>query len=363
MKICNIILCLNAGGAENAATIIANHFSKKHEVSFLLFIKRKQWPIFYKIENKIKVIELGIFKKSLNFISAIKNNIGRLKIIRREIKKLNPDVIIAHCSREIVLTYLSTLFLKKKIIGYIHSDPNRLIKENSKIWLLLTYITFSLISHCIVFSSETRRKLPFLAKKKSIIIPNVSSEINDKKESFKENNIVMVGSLIDVKNHKFVINNFSKIYAKFPKWKLTIIGDGPLKIELKKLIKKKKLNKNIFLIGNKKNIFKYFKKASIFMLSSISEGMNLSLLEAIKFGLPIISSDCSVSHKKLIVHNHNGYLFNQNSEKKFLNYLSILISNEKKREKFGNASIRISKNFKNQIVLKKWDNILNKFKN
>ena len=56
MKICNVILCLNAGGAENSATIISNHLSKKHKVYFLLFIKRKSWPIFYKLRKKLKLL-------------------------------------------------------------------------------------------------------------------------------------------------------------------------------------------------------------------------------------------------------------------------------------------------------------------
>ena len=53
----------------------------------------------------------------------------------------------------------------------------------------------------------------------------------------------MVGSLINIKNHSFVINNFSKIVEKFPEWKLNIIGDGPLRYHLKKLIKKNGLSK------------------------------------------------------------------------------------------------------------------------
>lgn len=72
MKICNVILCLNAGGAENSATIVSNHLSKKHKVYFLLFVKRKSWPIFYKLRKKIKIIDLNIFKKSPNLILAIK---------------------------------------------------------------------------------------------------------------------------------------------------------------------------------------------------------------------------------------------------------------------------------------------------
>ena len=60
--------------------------------------------------------------------------------------------------------------------------------------------------------------------------------------------------------------------------------------------------------------------------------MNLSLIEAIKCGLPVISSNCSLSHKNLISHNYNGYLFNQTSKKKeLLKYLTVLINSEKKK--------------------------------
>ena len=361
MKICNVILSLNAGGAENAASIISNHFSKKFKVSFLVFIKRKQWPFFYNLEKNITVRELDLYKKSKNIISAFFLNFKRIYKIRKNIKKINPDVIIAHCSREIVLTFFATLMMNKKIIGYIHSDPKTLIKEKSTIWLVLTYFSFILISHCIVFSRQAKSQLPFLAQKKAFILPNVSSECKKKKKNYKNKNIIMVGSLINIKNHSFVINNFTKITKQFPNWTLTIIGDGPLKGSLKRLIKKNNLSKSVFLVGNKKNIFNYFDKASIFLLSSISEGMNLSMLEAAKYGLPIISSDCSSSHKKLLIHNTNGFLYKRQSNSQFLKYLCNLINNENMRKKFGEKSIKLSKKFKNKNILKQWDSILNKF--
>lgn len=360
MKICNVILCLNAGGAENAATIISNYLCKKHKLSFLLFVKRKNWPVFYKLNKKIKIKDLDLYKKSVNIFSAISSNFKRILIIRKNIKKQNPDLVIAHCSREIVLTFLACFFMKKKIIGYIHSDPKKLIKEKSKLWLIMTYVSFSLINHSIIFSRETRKQLPFLAQKKSLIIPNVSSESKYVKKDYTQKNIVMVGSLIDIKNHEFVIYNYKKIINKFPNWKLLIIGDGPLKSHLKKIIIEEGLTKNIFLLGNKKNIFNYYKKASIFLLSSVSEGMNLSLLEAIKYGMPIISSDCSISHKKIINHNQNGYLFKLNSNNQIQKYLIKLMKNEKIRKKFGKESILLSKQFRNKNILNKWDVLLKK---
>ena len=355
MKICNVILCLNAGGAENAARLISNYFSKKHKVSFLLLIKLREWPIFYKLNKRIKLKDLNLYKKSNNFFEAILNNFKRIIILRKNIQIENPDILIAHCSREIVLTYLSTFFLKKKIIGYIHSDPQKLIKEKSILWLLLTYVAFSFVDNCIVFSNQSRLKLPFLARNKAIVIPNVSSEFLKYQKNYSNKNIIMVGSLIKIKNHEFVIDNFKHIISNFPEWKLQIIGDGPLRKKLEKIIYKNNLSKNIFILGNKINVSRYFNRSSIYLLSSISEGMNLSLIEAIKFGLPVISSNCSSSHDQIIKNDKNGYIFEKENNKQFLHFLEKLISDVNLREKFGKNSLKYSKQLENKKIFKIWD--------
>ena len=335
---------LNAGGAENTATIISN-YPKNTKFIFYYLLKEKNGQFFANCKKVSKLLT-NIFKKSQNLLLALKN-IERIFIIRKNLKKINPDIIIAHCSREIVLTFLSCLFLKKKIIGYIHSDNQKLIKEKSKVWLFFTYISFSFIDHCIVFSKNSKKKLPLLAQNKSVIIPNVSSETLRFKKKYKEKNIIMVGSLISVKNHEFVINNFSQITKMFPEWKLTIIGDGPLRNNLNTLIKRNNLSKNVFILGNKKNVFKYFDNSSIFLLSSFSEGMNLSMIEAIKYGLPVVSSDCSLSHKEIIF-NKNGFLFDYQFNNQLINYLSILIKRKVKEKNLVKLQLKFPK-FKNSI--------------
>ena len=88
--------------------------------------------------------------------------------------------------------------------------------------------------------------------------------------------------------------------------------------------------------------------------------MNLSMIEAAKYGLPIISSNCSLSHKDIIIHKKNGFLFDIKFKEQFLNYLTILIKSEKKREKFGKASIKfVIKKFNNKNILKRWEKLLN----
>ena len=155
MKICNLLLCLNKGGAENVATILSNEWSKKnHDISLVLLTDRKKWPFAYQLNKNIKVYDLDLYSKSDNFFQALKKNIKRLRKIRKILTKINPDIVIAHCSREITLTFLSTLFLKINIMGYIHSHP-KLVKEKSFLWKIFTYLSFSFIKHCIIFSKSS----------------------------------------------------------------------------------------------------------------------------------------------------------------------------------------------------------------
>ena len=362
MKICNLLLCLNKGGAENVATILSNEWSKKnHDISLVLLTDRKKWPFAYQLNKNIKVYDLDLYSKSDNFFQALKKNIKRLRKIRKILTKINPDIVIAHCSREITLTFLSTLFLKINIMGYIHSHP-KLVKEKSFLWKIFTYLSFSFIKHCIIFSKSSNSFLPLLARKKSIVIENVSNEnLNEKLQidcSIK--NIIIVGSFIEVKNHLFAIRAFSNLQNQFEDWTLTIVGDGPLKLEYLNLIKKLNLEKKIFLPANIDNIYEFYSKASIFLLPSLSEGMSLSLLEAIKFRLPVIISNCSESQNEILTNNYNSIIYKKNSIEDLTLSIKNLMSDRKLRETMSANLEFISNKISNKKIIEKWEIILEK---
>lgn len=355
MKICNILLCLNPGGAENVAAKLSNIWSKQgHDVSVILFVNNS-YPIFYHLDSRVKVINLDIYFQSKNFLSSIINNLKRILLIRKHFKFIKPDIIIAHCSREITLSFFANLFLNFKLIGYIHSNPKNITKEKSIMWKFLTYVSFSLINHCIVFSENSKKYLPVLAKKKSMSFLNLYTENqNMLSPNYNLKNIIIVGSFIEVKNHIIIFKIFSKILKNFPDWTLTIVGDGPLKNEYQKIITYHNIDKNIFFPGTTEDVYSYYNKASIFILPSLSEGLSLSLMEASSFGLPCIISDCSESHNQIIIHDKNGYIYKKNSSKELYNFLINLISNEDLRKKFGNFAIKNSLKFSNKKTIDKW---------
>ena len=364
MKICNIILSMNVGGAEHVVSMMSNKLAKeKKDLSIILLVKTSQWPIFYKLNKKIKIYETDLFKSSKSILEAIKLNFTRINKIRKLLKKINPDVIIAHCPREIALTFVACLGMKKKIIGYLHSDPNNL-KEDSFFWKVLIKISYCFIDSNIVFSKNSIKKMPYLARSKTYCILNPYKDFSklDHEINYDIKNILTIGSYIKIKNHMNLIIAFKEILdlnKNYKEWSLTILGDGPLRNDYENYIKKNNLMNNVFFPKETKSVEKYFKKSSIFVFCSIREALGLALIEAMSFGLPAIVSNCSDSYNDLLIKPniakilpHNNIFFLKKNLLQFMN-------NKKNRSEYGKKSKNIVRYINNEKTYNQLDKIIN----
>lgn len=102
---------------------------------------------------------------------------------------------------------------------------------------------------------------------------------------------VTVGRLAYGKNHDLLIKAFAKFSNDNPDAMLYIIGDGPLKSQLRKLISSLKLTDKVILTGNLTNPFAVMDNCDCFILPSTYEGQPMVILEARILGLPIIVSN------------------------------------------------------------------------
>ena len=93
------------------------------------------------------------------------------------------------------------------------------------------------------------------------------------------------------------------------KFKCVIIGRGILKNFLKKEIIKYNLEKEILLVGYKKNAENYISDSDIFILTSKYEGLPNVLIEAQKYDIPIISSNCPTGPSEILLNGKLGDLF------------------------------------------------------
>lgn len=134
--------------------------------------------------------------------------------------------------------------------------------------------------------------------------PNIASFVNnglvdlDDKSlihdhpSYKQYKIVCVGSVSERKGQRFIVEAIKQCSAEeCANVQFLIIGDGEIKNELEEICHREKLQHFIRFYGIQRDVVPFLREANIFILPSVDEGMPISILEAMRQGLPIVSTN------------------------------------------------------------------------
>ena len=103
--------------------------------------------------------------------------------------------------------------------------------------------------------------------------------------------------------------------------KLIILGDGELRKKLELLVKNLNLSKRIVFLGYVENSLKYFKKADVFALSSIVEGLPNVLVEAMMCGCTPVATNCPTGPREVLMDWKYGYLVEMRNSESLANGL------------------------------------------
>ncbi len=118
-------------------------------------------------------------------------------------------------------------------------------------------------------------------------------------------------------------------------FRLVIVGEGPDRPVLEKMIKNMGLERKVTLLGKKSPalIADYFAAADIFVLNSGYEGFSHQILEAMVAGVPVIASS-SGGNKEVIKQGENGFMIKYNDEFNLLEAVKTLWQNTELRQHF-----------------------------
>ena len=117
--------------------------------------------------------------------------------------------------------------------------------------------------------------------------------------TFSAHTIVTHGRLNEIKNYPRLIKAFSLVRAQISDAQLLIIGEGPERQRLEQLISTYHLEDCVTLPGFRGNPFAYLAKASLYVLSSYSEGFPNALVEGMTF-LPAVAVDCKTGPREIL---------------------------------------------------------------
>jgi glycosyltransferase involved in cell wall biosynthesis len=138
--------------------------------------------------------------------------------------------------------------------------------------------------------------------------PNRSPVENDAGELWgtAKRRILSVGSLKDQKNHLLLIRSFAQLGARASA-RLIILGDGELRPSLEAAIASAGLEESILLPGFR-DPWPFYESADLFVLSSDYEGFGLVIVEALRCGLTVVSTDCEAGPREILDGGRYGYL-------------------------------------------------------
>jgi glycosyltransferase involved in cell wall biosynthesis len=134
-----------------------------------------------------------------------------------------------------------------------------------------------------------------------------------------------------------------------------MVGGGPKKEDLSDKVIKMNLEDEIIFTGmvEHQEIHEYYQAADIFVLPSYTEGLPISILEAMACGLPVVATNVG-GIPEVITDGLNGFLVSPKNENELVKKLKILTKNQDLRKQFIHKSLkRINKEFDNNIKVNK----------
>lgn len=195
-------------------------------------------------------------------------------------------------------------------------------------------------------------------------VQTIYNGINLKKISIKNKmnetkKIISIGRLDKQKDFFTLIKAFSIFSSTFPKSKLLIIGDGKMKKNLKRLILDLKMSKKISLTGWKQDVSQYLATADLFLFSSNYEGFPTVILEAMSYGIPVISTNTDYGPSEILDNEKYGVLVPVGDEKAMAKAMNELLTESKKYDYYVKMALERVKYFSLNKMLISYGKLLN----
>lgn len=355
MHILHVIESLEFGGAEKVVVHLANRLVENNQISICL--TKREGPLVAELNAKINVY----------FLNAGEGNNWRIPgEIKKIIKSQGVNVIHSHNWSVYLESSIAALLVPKvRLIHTIHGKymsygselvPKLKIKIRHFLEFFLSKRSFRIVSVSDSIKKYIGKDIGIRGKKCKTIRNGIKPiEYKDKPKVLNSlTRFVTVGRLAKVKNQKLMILAFERALFENHDISLTLIGDGPERESLEKLVDQLKISKNVNFLGFRNDASQLLLDYDVFLLSSDYEGISIALLEAMSCGMPAISTDVG-GISETIIDFKTGLLVPQGALPDYSSAMTKLINERGLIDSMGKAANQFfQNNFHEDLVLEQY---------
>lgn len=346
-----IITKLELGGAQKHLLNLISNIDKETYNVFLFTAKEGL------LINEAQAIDGLILKKS-RFLERpinIFKDVLALFEIYNYIKKNRIQIVHTHSSKAGIIGRIAAKFAKTPVIIHtvhgwsFHNYQTRIVYY---LYLFLEKICATFTSKIIVVSGHDKDRgiKNFIGREDQYALIRYGINCNEfegkqgrdelRKSLGLSNADLVVGMVACFKPQKSPLD-FIKLAAAikedFPDTKFILTGDGQLRGKVWALIKKLNLEREIILVGWRKDIHLVLSCLDVFVLTSLWEGLPIAVLEAMAIGVPVVATDTG-GVSEVIINGKTGYLVQVRDMQSMRNRVEELLRSPQKRDEFARLS-------------------------
>jgi len=271
--------------------IVKNIDFSKFDVIVITLKNEEEYSLITQFKNlPIEIVQLE---------STYKYQVFKLERQLRVVLKVNGiQILHSHCTKSLFMSWLVCNVVVKFHTVHIYPGLQLIATNGYFVGNIINYFTKQLIRKIDYPISCSESLKSSLFQKDKIFVdciqngvsplskPNISKFDLKKKLNLdpEVNYFISVGRFSREKNFLFLVEQFMRLNLK--QYKLLILGDGPLFNEVLSIS-----DDSIILTGFRQNVSDYLFASDYYLSSSLTEGMPLSVLEAMSAGLPLVLSD------------------------------------------------------------------------
>lgn len=168
---------------------------------------------------------------------------------------------------------------------------------------------------------------------------------------------ILVARLSPIKRIDHFLKAVAIVAQDHPDTKAAIVGDGELQGALESLARELGVADRVEFLGHQSDVGSFLNRSKVFVLTSDSEGLALSLMEAMTCGLPAVVSNVG-DLGDLVRDGENGFLIDERTPEQFAAGMRELIEDDARWSVFSEHARKSSLKYETPVVVSRWDEIL-----